>query len=503
MLDPAKLNLEDPAVAQAAYKQVTAALWRRGELQYKLHETQKKIYRAILADVNPRHFLLCSRRLGKTFLLVLMAFEKAIRQPNSRILYLAPHGNDAKTIAADTVIQLLEDCPPDLKPEYNAQDKEYRFVNGSILRLKGTNGDHAKNLRGGAAHLVLMDEVGFMDDLRFVLNDVVGPMTLTTDGKVILATTPPRSPGHESASIYEDYAGRGAISRFTLLDAPHITFEKKCAELERVGETADDAKQVVAGKIAPKTTTALREYFCEFVTDADSAVIKEFTIQAKQEIVREYPRPPFFDAYVGMDPGMRDRTGIVFGYWDFVNHKLVIEDEALLRGPNTSEIAKTLKEREEALWGSKAPLVRVSDVDLRLCADLWSMHAITVQGARKEDALGSINLLRNDVQSRTLVINPRCVHLIRQMTNATWNTKATDFVNGGELDSHYDLLSALRYLTRTVNRHRNPYPEGWWSPGGGSGMPRNTWVSPKNRAEKSRGLYPDTPLGRKLAKAKK
>src|SRR5690606_26070094 len=148
--------------------------------------------------------------------------------------------------------------------------------------------------------------------------------------------------------------------------------------------------------------------------------------------------------------GMKDRTGILYAYWDFIRGKLVIEDESLLQSPSTLTIAETLLEKEFELWRNQDPYLRISDVDLRLAADLWELHRIKVAQADKQDSLGAINRVRNMIQTRSIEIHPRCEHLIRQMKNATWNNKGSDFSRDAEKgpDGHYDLVAALKYLCR-------------------------------------------------------
>jgi hypothetical protein len=211
-------------------------LWRRGLLGYKRHATQKKIKAAVDASKHRSHYLLCSRRLGKTFELLLEAFEICLQKPGARVLYLAPWAKDAGDISGDTAAKILADCPEDLKPEFKAQSKEFHFKNGSIIRVKGVNGEHAQYLRGGEADLVVLDEIGLMNDLRHVLSDVVRPMTMTTNGRILLATTPARSPGHECRKIFDDHHDRGAASMFSIRDAPHISEDTKAEYLADAGE---------------------------------------------------------------------------------------------------------------------------------------------------------------------------------------------------------------------------------------------------------------------------
>lgn len=489
-----------PADRERARLQLAQIAWRRSDLQYQLKPTQQKIAAAIAGTKSRRFFLLCSRRLGKSHMLVNQAVQTCLQKPGARVLYGAPFGKNAEEISGDIAPKVFEDCPPDLKPEYQSQAKEFRFPNGSIIRIKGVNGEHAQYLRGGAADLIILDECGLMDDLKHVVNDICMPMTMTTGGRILLATTPARSPAHDSTKIYEDLVGIGAASTFTIRDNDMADDETKVEYLVIAGETYDHAREVIAGRAEPHSTTAKREYFCEFVTDADSAVVPEFTLDLQKRIVRTWTRPAFFDAYVSIDPGFKDRTGILYGYWDFTAGKFIVQDESLLSHANTSDIAEALQDRESALWGGKPPLLRVSDVDLRLVADLRSLHGIACIPTRKEDSLGAVNLMRNMIQSEQVIIDPRCVNLVRQLKNATWNHRATDFEQGGDIDGHYDLVAALKYLCRNISKSRNPFPDHWWRPGGGGGPPTGSWVSPKGSKVPGLGLLSDTPFGRKIAR---
>lgn len=452
-------------------------------------------------------YINCSRRIGKSHGLLLEAVELCLNKPNARVLYLAPQQKDALEFSSDLSVKVLENCPAHLKPEFSAQAKEFRFKNGSVIRFKGTNGEHAQFLRGGAYDLIILDECGQMDDLKHVVNDVCAPMTMTTKGKIVLASTPPRSPGHDSKAFFDQCSDAGRAITFTIIDAhdlPQFDYAARRSALVNAGEKEEHVDDILAGKLDPKTTTALREYFCVFCSDADTAVVPEFDLQARREIVKDLERPKFFDAYVAMDPGFQDRTGQLFAYVDFLQQKLVIEDEALLHKAGTPDIAKSIKDKELELWGEfKQPRVRVSDIDLRLIADLHQLHDIQFVKANKQQVRDAVALLRFFIQQRILVIHPRCQRLIRQLSNATWKSDKANEFDRTQLDGHYDLVAAAIYLVRVVDLKRNPFPPGYFGVGGPGGLPAGTWVSPRHsRKKQGAGIRNDTRLNRKLAKRK-
>lgn len=494
-----------PQQQRALFQQAVVASWHLGRLDYKFHETQDKIYEALQNTAARKFFLLCSRRLGKSFLLVCLAFETALRKPHARVLYLAPQQRDASDIAGDLAAQILFDCPPALRPEFNAQTKEFRFKNGSIVRLKGVNNERADYLRGGAADLVILDECGLMDNLSYVVQSVCLPMVLTTGGKILLASTPPATPAHDSAAIYEDLASENAVVSFTLLDAPHIPRTAKAEILREAGEKKEDVDAILNGKASPRTSTARRELFCEFIVDSSLALVPEFDAGAQKEIIVEHPKPKLYRAYTAIDPGARDKHGMLFAYVDFLKGKLVVEDESLLTNPPTRVIADTIKEKESSNWGTYADVVRVSDIDIRMITDLHVEYKLAVRKAPRVEILTSVNRLRHAIQTRRIIISPKCVNLIRQLKTCIWNSRATDMDRAGESspDAHFDLVAALRTMLAVVDFSHNPYPDHYYERGGELGPSFNQW-SPKSRKPRRQklSLSDNTPAGRRLGKTK-
>ncbi len=487
--------MKDPKLVAAARALAKWETWKRGELYYLLHPTQRKIYDRIAASKSPQHFICCSRRLGKTFLLTVLAFEAALRKPGCRVLYLAPWAKDAHDIFAEATARILPDCPAEFAPSYSSQSKTFSFRNGSIITVRGTNGETADSRRGGSADLVILDEAGQMDNLAYVVDSIVTPMTLTTNGSVILATTPAITPGHDSKKICDEAFHAGHGYEFTLLDAPHLTNEQKARALKSAHEADEDIPKILAGEMLPKGTTALREYWCKWITDSGSAVVPEFDAQARGDIVKLVTRPPYYDAYVAMDPGMVDNTGIVFGYWDVREQRLVIEKTWKEPQAGTPDIAKALQDTERALWGDVTPYMRVSDVDKRLISDLVRSFGLPFSQAFKPRTHGAVWHMRQMVKNRQIVILPSAgPDLPRQLENATWNKRGTDMERDESedaIDGHYDLVAALKYLCLSISRDHNPYPAGFYDPTyGQSGWHRHR--------EESLSIRPDTPLSRKL-----
>jgi hypothetical protein len=132
----------------------------------------------------------------KTFMMIGVAIEECLRVPNTVVKFLAPTAKDIKSVVAQNMREILKDCPKELIPKFNLHSMTYQFPNGSEIQLSGTDNGNADKVRGSEAKLCIVDEAGFCDDLNYVVNSVLVPTTAKSKGKVVLISTPSRSPDH-------------------------------------------------------------------------------------------------------------------------------------------------------------------------------------------------------------------------------------------------------------------------------------------------------------------
>jgi hypothetical protein len=430
-------------------------LWRRGEISFLLDPNQKSL-RALYHNTKEKvNVWLLARRSGKSYALLALAFEQCMTHPRSIVKYLGPTKLMIKTIARPLVETLLTTCPADLKPQLKESDYTYYFPNGSELQMAGADSGHAEKLRGGDSTLILVDEAGSIDRLKYIIQSVLIPTTLLTKGKLILASTPPVESEHDFLGYIEEAELNGTITKKTIYDNPRLT-----------PQDIEDAKKEMGGE---HTEGFQREYMCQILKNADTSVIPEFDDTLIKEVVIESVKPPFYDCYVAMDLGFKDYTALVFGYYDFKNAKIVIEDELLIdfkqSNMNLKKLAEAIKQKEEALWTNvltnevRQPSLRVSDIDYIVLQELYSASQglISFAPAQKYDKEAVINNLRTLLSSRKLIINPRCVNLIRHLKNVKWNKNKQGFARSAE-NGHYDLVDALLYFIRHISTTKNPYP---------------------------------------------
>ena len=291
---------------------------------------------------NESHLYLLANGLvtHNTFALCVLALEQCLRKPNSIVKFVSPTKVQVNNNVRPLFKKLLEDCPEELVPTFKATDYIYYFPNGSEIQLAGTDSKHAEKLRGGDSHAAFVDEAGSCADLDNIVKSILLPTTLITKGKIILAGTPPADADHEFLGFIEEGEQRGSLIKKTVYDNPRITKEQLDELITELGGIDTDACK--------------RELFCILIKDPNRSVVPEFTKELEQEIVQDWVKPPHYDPYVAMDIGLKDLTVLLFGYYDFKNDKIIIEDELVVdfKKPDIgiAYLIKEIKAKEKDLW---------------------------------------------------------------------------------------------------------------------------------------------------------
>lgn len=406
------------------------------------------------------------RGYGKSWLFLTDAFETCIRLAHkgevARLIYAAPTREDAKKIVIPTGELIIakaaaDGVPRKLLPQWYATDHAFIFpATGARCIVEGADDDQGDHLRGPFAHKAYCDEAGFWRYLLYCLRSVLIPIVKRRAGKIFVASTSPKSVGHEFVALMAQAIQRGAYIKRTLDDDTTLTEREIDSYALEYGATVEDGR---------RSTEFRREYLCDLVTDATRAVIPEFD-EAKH-VVADYERPEWVDCYEGLDLGLVDLTHLLYGYWDFANACLVIEDEICGNYMLTKEFAAIAKAREIELWGAipyystptphnRCPRGRFSDNEAQTLYDLAG-YGMSFAPAIKVEKEAALNRLRQMFANAKVKIHSRCVNLIHQLKVGTWNERRTDYerLPGA---GHLDGIDGLVYMSRSIDRSRNPVP---------------------------------------------
>lgn len=453
--------------------------WYRGYLRYKLRDHQKKVYDQIKSLRGGSFYFNKARRIGGSYLLCVLAIEACLAKEGAQVKYAAPTSKMVRKIITPNIKKILKDCPKEMRPTWDRIEGEWKFPhNDSTLAVAGCDNQQYENLRGTESDFICLDEVGFIDELEYIINDVLKPQTKDTKGLIVLTSTPARSPAHESAKICTAHKEVGLYAHLTVWDDNHYSRAQHEAYFVQMAESMNMTLDEFYA-----STTFRREYLGEFVADEERSVIPEWNLALEKHITKlDFAVPEYRDRYVSLDIGWRDGMGVLFGYWNYKRAILVIEDELLLFKKTAKEVSEAIRTKEIELWGKEQPFLRISDNNLQTIADI-NAHGLTFIPTRKDDKELQVNNLREWIRGYKVFIHPRCRRLIAQLGSTIWNKQRTSYERNRE--GHGDLLDSLVYLVRNVRRDRNPYPGNYGIPTGFDWIVPETSSTSSSKLEKS------------------
>jgi hypothetical protein len=513
-----------------------ADCWRRGILWWKLDAHQQDVYHrfraweaarvapgyaenidAIGAEFDDVFAHEAGRRVGKTFLWIVVALENAIQRDGAIITCATAFQKDIGEIIVPIVNVIARDAPDDMRPRYRGSQEEkhagiYLPKNGSVIKLVGVD-RHPDGLRGRFSDGMFFSEAGFIKRLDDLLRSVVlSQFQRRPWACCVLESSTPKMPDHDFSRVFvPDAKLRGAYVMQTLDANKAISLKEKEKAIRQAG-----------GRGHP---TCEREYYCEATRDPEVMVVPEFD-ERLHVVASQTPKHAL--AYTAADPGQADMFALVFAHYDFARAKLVVSRSWARRGTTTRQVAAVTAHYEHLLWGrwpdeklaalpvrrvadadgwrellrgidgvddarceelhrmantagkerpplawrgkrppdgvltawdgrefQQAPSERRTDVDLRLIQDLRSEYGIAFQNTAKDNAAAQLNALRDAIGAGLIEFSPAAGPVIEHVKGAIWNAKRTGYERS-TVHGHYDALAALVYLWRNVRRDQNP-----------------------------------------------
>ena len=425
-------------------KAAKAALWSRGETLWKMHAGQMVIESAY-QQVKAKLFVAnCSRRFGKTYWVVKECDKVARTKEKARVKVATAFLTDLEEFIYPAFDKFFEDCPDDLRPVWNSTKKKFIYDNGSEIQLIGL--DRKPNGgRGNYCDLYVFDEAAFITNVSYIYSSVVVPMTMYREGaRIIMISTPPKSPDHDFKDFIIKAKAENAYVELDIYKNPMVTPEM----------ITEYRKECLT------ETDWLREYMCQLVTDQTLAIVPEAN-------KKDFKRAPIdenykhYHKYNAMDLGVRDLNVSLYGYYDFMRGKLVIERESVMNGPDmtTPKLAEQIKRDETELWGENpAVYKRVADNNNPLLLlDLGNIHGLYFHATSKDELHAMVNEMRVWVANNRVEIDESCQYLLGSLRYGLWNEKRTEFARSKVL-GHYDAVAALMYLIRNIDQNANPVP---------------------------------------------
>jgi phage FluMu gp28-like protein len=249
---------------------------------------QVKQYQAeLLQDKSKRIAVRWSRQAGKTTCIALRAIWFALTYPKTLTLIVAPTLRQSM-IMSDRIQDFLGSLPQDKRSVLieKLQRTTVRFYNGSrIVALPNS----PQLLRGYTANQCIADEAGFFKDDELVFYNVLYPMLSTTDGTLIVSSTP-----WSKDSVFYRMCQSPDFSKHTIT----------CEDVVKSGLIKRSFIDEMRGQLPFERFQ--REFMAEFVEDVDSWVTQSLIVSCIDSQLVPYDfqaQPSYSEFYVGVDFG--------------------------------------------------------------------------------------------------------------------------------------------------------------------------------------------------------
>lgn len=464
------------AELQREQHRAKAELWRRGELSWKFQDYPwaRELHTFIRSKWGeaPHLDVMIHRRGTKSTTCLAVGIEECIRHDGVSTAVLCTTKDQARAVCEESMEAILADCPDAIRPRLIKNDFTFEFDhNGSRIVILSADKLNKNSGRGRKFRFIHVMEAAFIPGLKGILRKVLAPTLLDVLGKargaMVLESTPPDEEVAEEDAAYWTTVWTAARSDGRAFFLPlsknagaSPVFKAECLALyEGNAEDPDYLREMELRMDIKSSLTAIPEA-TEEALYSEHPLAKDSTVMLPP-VVREVPMPAGADKYEGLDPGGTHPTGELWGFYDFENNLLVIQDEWLLAGARTDQIAATTRERELALWGEQptGKIIRVADNDnVTLLIDLNHSHKLVFYPTRKDDKDAQINMTRVMFRNGQIAIHPRCKLLIKTLRIAKRaKAKKRGFEEMKEI-GHADLLDTLLYIVRNLRKHAMPEP---------------------------------------------
>lgn len=276
---------------------------------YNIYAILKTLFKEQLEVLNSgsgTRLVCCSRRAGKTHLLVGILLIECLRHPRTKCMYIGETMELSEGLinkAANDIIDMAG-----LKDKRGRRFNWKKIDNGSEIMIRGlSNTKDPDQIRGNACKVIVIDEFFHLKSelLEYMVREVLEPMQLdfADDYMFICAGTPPRVKGTYGEYVWKNWE----VPHFswTWRDNPHPV-------------SVEARQEYVDNKLREKgldwsSSYARREYNAEWAYDDDLLLIPEFHSYDRHDVMPNIiPTRILF----GIDYGVGDNDTIWGCVWN-------------------------------------------------------------------------------------------------------------------------------------------------------------------------------------------
>lgn len=390
--------------------------------------------RAFVLDQAKRKAALCSRRAGKTSGEAVSLLMSAMDPVQADVAYIGLTLGTAKRLMFRP-LQRLNDTHS-LGFEFNKADLTATAPNGNMIYMCGANTEEdTEKLRGPKLKKVALDEsASFRVHLRYLIEEVLEPALIDTDGTLELIGTPSANPTENYFHKATTEASEGfSVHRWTILDNPFIPHAGEWLKKYRARKNWEESHPIYR-----------REWLGEWTMDGDSLVYKYRREKNHYDLL---PGHKLMNV-MGVDLGFDDAFTIcVIGFSEQTRSCYVVH-QFKKSGLLPAQMAEEIQRAREAF----KPISIVADhggLGKAICMEFQSRYHIPLKPAEKSQKMAYIELLNGDLLSGMLKIQDG-TPLVNEMKTLQWDP---DRPGKEDERSSNDLCDSALYAWREAKHY--------------------------------------------------
>ena len=375
-----------------------------------LHPHQQKF----IEDKSRRKVALCSRRAGKSYLILAWLIEGGLDDVGGMSVYVGRSKGDARKNLGEA-IAFYQGKWPILKLQLREQDGQLQLIVGltrHTIWLAGAKDQAAiDKFRGSKYKRVAIDEAQeYGTYLQSLVIDVFEPSLLDKQGDLALCGTPGPVP---AGLFYEVSTGDGPYPKWpthhwTIYQNPHIHDAEAEVDdfLARYGLNKDSA-------------TYQREYEGRWVRDA-GALVYPYSFEKNAITLDEVPDGLSY--VLAVDPGIVDATGFVIAA---VSHtksgKIFVLESWKRTGMDPMAVAAQVQSFQAKYGKNLRVIIDVGGLGKGYSETLQSRYAIRCEAAEKTKKRAYQEIVAGELKAGTIkIVASACHDLLDEMAVLQW-----------------------------------------------------------------------------------
>jgi len=423
----------------------------------------------VLNSGNGTKLICCSRRAGKTHLLVALLLIECLRKPRTSVMYIGETMELSEALVNKAAQDIIDVC--NLKNKRGMRFDWKHFDNGSQIIIRGlSNTKDPDQIRGKAAKVIVIDEFFHLKSelLEYMQREVLEPMQMdyADDYMFVCAGTPPRIKGTYGEKVWRTWDV--AHFSWTWRDNPHpVDLKTREAYVEKVLRDKG---------LDWSSSFARREYNGEWAYDDDLLLYPDYCTYNKREAI---PTLKASRVIFGIDYGVGDNDTIWgavwnddekrgYQFWEDKFNRLDIMDKGISQLEYLGEQVRAawrtafdffpgLSPREankRILWDaddSDQHLTDYFNINLRLEGEGFEDLRLNITNAHKTDKSIMYDKIRDLLRRGDMLImeGSKCEHeLVSTILKRGPNGEVYKEVD--QTAFHPDLLPAMRYALWNV-----------------------------------------------------